>query len=307
MAFYKTHFELDAPYFVLLDGNYIHAAVKTKFNVNEGISSLLDKASVQAVTTACVVSELRALGESTELAAVMAKRMHRIPCVHQNTGRPWSAHDCLAAAVVRASMNPRHRAGYAPGERGAAEAATLVKAPRRKPIILASQDAALRNEAGRYPGVPCMYLHNGVPMIESVSALSKSWVARTEATKGRIPVHERAAVAAAVRSITGESGLTMKPKLKKKKKGPSGPNPLSVKRSTRKGTATSASIANGKPRGQGQKKDATAVSGPAKTIRKGKLTKITSNGVRVRIHRQPRAAKRENRAEIDGGKQQPAE
>jgi rRNA-processing protein FCF1 len=96
LTFYRVNFGLNPPFRVLCDGALIHQALQHKLYLRDTLPVLLG-APAQAAVTRCVVEELRALGEEVSAAALFAKRLTRLPCVHPDGIVP--AAECLAMAV----------------------------------------------------------------------------------------------------------------------------------------------------------------------------------------------------------------
>lgn len=203
LTYYRVNYSIRPPYRVLCDGALIHNALSKKLYLRDALPALL-KATAQAVVTRCVHEELRALGEPTEGAAMFAKRLTRVPCVHDGGTVP--AVECVAAA-----LHDRNKKGYlvATNDQG------LLKLLRKEPGVPVVRIAA----DGKFVLVP-----PSKATLEQVGAMeaSKAGVRRPDEVKkleeDRQRVLERRAQRKAERAT-------------KKRKRPKGPNPLSVKKS----------------------------------------------------------------------------
>jgi U3 small nucleolar RNA-associated protein 23 len=141
------------------------------------------------VITQCCISELYANADAAPIA--LAKTCERRRCGHVPDA--LSSHDCLTACINISGEN-KHR------------------------YILATQDEGLRGEMRMIPGVPMVYIHRAVMIMEppSPASLTRRDVLEREKLGG---------LEGSKRKREGDDGG--KPR---KKKGPKEPNPLSVKK-----------------------------------------------------------------------------
>jgi U3 small nucleolar RNA-associated protein 23 len=159
------------------------------------------------VITQCSISELYTSGDKEAIA--LAKSFERRRCGHIPDA--LSSHDCLTSCINISGEN-KHR------------------------YILASQDEILRGEMRVIPGVPMVYIRRAVMIMEPPSP----------ATLARKDVLERAKLGGleptGKRKRDDEEGE----KVKKKRKGPKEPNPLSIKKKMRSAEGTEGSRAGNK-------------------------------------------------------------
>lgn len=97
LRYYRIAFGIEAPYSVLVDGNFLHAAGGKNLEVEERLQKLLNSRKVNVLVTRCTCHELQALGEACGAAAAYASTLKRQKCGHPR--EPEGAGDCIASLV----------------------------------------------------------------------------------------------------------------------------------------------------------------------------------------------------------------
>lgn len=224
LEFFRLAFGARPPYKVLVDGNFIAQAVSMQQDAafERLIQQLLGDTTFLHVTD-CVVAELVALGAPAARALAAARTLSTIRCRHK--------HD--------------HKVGMDPG----ACITALVGATNALHYLVATQDVALRAAMRAVPGTPVLLYSKNVLILEPPSAQSRSASGSTEAAKAGVTPEEAAAVRAAKKALREQAGAAVSggagvgayspalpaaaAGLKRRRGsggGPSGPNPLSIKK-----------------------------------------------------------------------------
>ena len=229
LAFFRLLFGIHPPYRILLDGNFLAAALRLKMEWARLLPKLLHVAPALAHlhVTQCVVGELEGLGAPAAETLALARTLPLLKCRAKH-GHPGA---CSAAECARRLVG------------GANEGKWLV----------ATQDAELRAELRRIPGVPLLLISTNVLILEPPSARSRAAAEAAEAGKSALGRAEAAAVRAAAKRVGGAGGgagvaepgsgggggggvaapAPAQKAVRRKRKGPSEPNPLSQKKRKR--------------------------------------------------------------------------
>ncbi|SCZ88914.1 BZ3500_MvSof-1268-A1-R1_Chr1-1g00822 [Microbotryum saponariae] len=267
MQMYQSSFKFREPYQLLVDAEFVNAIVAQKLDLQARLTDVL-QATLKPMITQCCMQVLYDLGPSAQPSVELAKEFERRKCNHLKA-RP--AEECLTAMAGK--DNP-HR------------------------YVIATQSLDLRKHLRTVPGLPIVYLNRSVVLLESPSDQTmkkklamenaKLHVPRIElatlASQGSIPTTSnssslidsynssnltKASNEASTSTLTQEEeggGRTMevverKKKKKKGPKGPSGPNPLSIKKKKKKpgiGTANAKAsdpnFGSGSGSGKGKKR-----------------------------------------------------
>ncbi|GEQ72000.1 hypothetical protein JCM33374_g5686 [Metschnikowia sp. JCM 33374] len=194
---YLHAFKFREPFQTIIDDELILNCVKASFNLEKGLDRTIQADTKPMITQCC----MQALYETKDQIAIdMAKRFERRRCNH-SIKDPKAPADCIRSIVDIDGKN-KHR------------------------YIVASQSASLRRKLRGVPGVPLVFMNRSVMVMEPAS----------EATKRAAELCENAKLNAGLNDA--KVGYVEKEKPKettqerptKKRKGPSGPNPLSVKK-----------------------------------------------------------------------------
>ncbi|PHJ15630.1 rrna-processing protein [Cystoisospora suis] len=126
--FFQYNTNLVPPYQILIDTNFVNAAVQIKTDVLKGFMDCLLAKCIPCVTD-CVIGELEKLGHRYRLALALAKdrRFKRLTCCHQGT----YADDCIVRRVTE-----------------------------HKCYLVATNDKDLKRRIRKIPGVPIVYVKN---------------------------------------------------------------------------------------------------------------------------------------------------
>eukprot|EP00898_Chlorokybus_atmophyticus_P007613 jgi/Chlat1/7853/Chrsp66S07299 len=205
VRFFRVCFGFREPYKALVDGTFLHHALSLPkvAALRESLPKFLG-ATTKVFVTRCVTAELKALGTDYAGTAKAARVFEGAKCSHDT---PVPAAACIQSLV--ANGNPEH-------------------------FFIASQDAALKQQLHKVPGVAIVSIQNGQLHLEAPSETQRKLANMSEAEKVRASEAElkRAALKVAelvqqpVEALTGAPAIINK----RKRKGPKGPNPLSVKK-----------------------------------------------------------------------------
>jgi len=190
MAMYSTSFGFRQPYQVLVDSEMCAAAISQKIDLLTRMESVL-VGSVKMMITQCSIHELYLQGKSQQPAVDLAKTFERRKCNHKEA---IPGNECIAAVVGETN---KHR------------------------YVIATQLHPLRVTLRAIPGVPIVHINRSVMVLEPASDVTLQFKQRAEQEALGPSTSEKAMLSAAAPQVD----LVVK-----KKKGPKGPNPLSVKK-----------------------------------------------------------------------------
>ncbi|KAJ6663126.1 hypothetical protein lerEdw1_010719 [Lerista edwardsae] len=200
MGFYKHNFGFREPFQVLLDGTFCQAALRNKIQIREQLPGYLAGAT-QLCTTRCVLKELESLGKELYGAKLIAQRFQARSCLHFKD--PVSGSACLLSMVE--GGNPHH-------------------------YFIATQDQELATKVKKRAGVPLLFIIQNTMVLDKPSGKSVA-AAQAMQTQQLIPEHQQLSIA----QLKEEHSLVKTSEAKKRKrKKPSGPNPLSCLKKKKK-------------------------------------------------------------------------
>ncbi|KAK0208575.1 Fcf1-domain-containing protein [Desarmillaria ectypa] len=200
MALYSMTFGFRQPYQVLIDSEMCKLAVDTNIELVKQIGTVLH-GEIKPMITQCCIHELYLQGKSRQNAVDIAKTFERRKCNHRE---PIPGDDCLKSVVGDTN---KHR------------------------YVIVSQSQPLRSKLRSIPAVPLVHINRSVMVFEPPSdttLASKQKVHHifmahpADLTSEEESLHPTAPDIALV-------GPSSDPP-PKKRKGPKGPNPLSVKK-----------------------------------------------------------------------------
>ncbi|KAI0463600.1 hypothetical protein LJB42_002602 [Komagataella kurtzmanii] len=198
MGVYLHAFKFREPYQTLLDDQIILQCHRTAFDLEKGLNRTVQSEVKPMITQCC----MQALYMSHDEGAIeMAKRFERRRCNH-NYKEPKTPSECIEDVVVVDGKN-KHR------------------------YVVATLDDGLRNALRVIPGVPLIYINRSVMIMEPLSKASKEVQIAVES--GKLTGGLNDAKLAGLRQKDDELEAEGAPKTKKRS-GPKGPNPLSVKK-----------------------------------------------------------------------------
>uniref|UniRef100_A0A061R8Q4 U3 small nucleolar RNA-associated protein 23 n=1 Tax=Tetraselmis sp. GSL018 TaxID=582737 RepID=A0A061R8Q4_9CHLO len=210
VRFFRIAFGFKEPFKVLLDGNFLHAFRITCGRHNspqEALAKMLN-AKIKIFTSKCVTKELRDLGKDFEETFRLAKSVC-IGASCEHSGDEWGAAECITDLI---------------GETNAER------------FFVATQDAELRKRLSKIPGVPCIFVHANGLTLEEASAEQESIAKKVEESYRTIG-------AAETKILDGVSKRQERTKFRKRKA--KGPNPLAVKKPSKKNAAEKKPAASG--------------------------------------------------------------
>ncbi|KAG0229813.1 hypothetical protein BGW42_001339 [Actinomortierella wolfii] len=256
MNLYVQSFNFRKPYQVIVDSEFIQVALDQKIDPAHQIPKVLLDTAKQMVTP-CTVAKLRSLGDDGFGAFLAAKRLEKRRCPHQTA---VDEHECIAQII---GDDNKHR------------------------YLVGSQSKQLRAKFRQVPGVPLLYIHRSVLILEPPSEATTLKMheleqAKTHATQqellrlkattikgnGHVVVDRKLAEKVdKIKEKKLEKLEKKKQELIKKRKGAKEPNPLSVKK---KKTVTTP-----------EKKDADDKNQPTGTGGAAPIVKTTPTGETV--------------------------
>ncbi|KAJ7042537.1 Fcf1-domain-containing protein [Mycena alexandri] len=190
MALYSMSFGFRQPYQVLVDSEMCKAATELKIELAKQLNSVL-QGDIKPMITQCCIHELYLLGKTQQPAVDLAKTFERRKCNHRE---PIPGDECLTSVVGETN---KHR------------------------YVVATQSQPLRVTLRSIPAVPIVHVNRSVMVLEPPSDA-------TIRSKEQMEEQALHPTGSEKRTLAGPSTSAEPPR--KKKKGPKGPNPLSVKK-----------------------------------------------------------------------------
>lgn len=228
LAFFKSNFALQAPYTILLDATFCHAALEGKVLIKEQVPKYIG-AQTKIVTTQCIILEVEKLSKiSPKLygAWIVVKQFPVHRCGHE--GDPVPAASCAKSLLGKSN----------PGK-----------------YIMASQDPELRAHIHQeVVGTPILYLHQSAPTLEKPTEKS---VAVAQASGRTLSAHEETTLNTLKRKHLGEA---VEEPMRKKKKAKN-PHSLSCKKSKKVKQVEQQKIPGGKRKRKRHKRKGGAAKG----------------------------------------------
>ncbi|KAM0746750.1 Fcf1-domain-containing protein, partial [Meredithblackwellia eburnea MCA 4105] len=232
MQLYASTFQFREPYQLIVDAEFCLSIAHQKLDFQPRLEDVT-QGTVKPLITQCCIQALYDKGEAGQAAVELAKGFERRKCNHF---KPRPQDECVTSIV--AGTDNKHR------------------------YVVATQSPELRQTLRGIPGVPIIYLSRSVVLLEAPSNATLNRKKQMENAKLHAPISELAALksiplpsnstslitaglplasSSALPSTGGgeeADGEKVEPALKKrKKKGPKGPNPLSVKKKKAVGPA----------------------------------------------------------------------
>jgi U3 small nucleolar RNA-associated protein 23 len=228
---YELNFGFREPYQVLLDSQILQDAYNFKIDLIARIQKMLG-GQVKPMITTCDMRHLYNAKPKNETLILQAKEYERRRCNHQDLEEPLSTLECLSSVVdPKDSATNKHR------------------------YVVAANDPDTRAKMRTIAGVPIIYLAKSVVLMESMAEITEQHREREEKSKFKLGLKGQRKPDAPLkrkredegqdteggRSIGDQSTGEAKPK-PKKRKGPKGPNPLSVKKPKKEKTAAQSNV-----------------------------------------------------------------
>ncbi|CUS21735.1 LAQU0S03e09538g1_1 [Lachancea quebecensis] len=200
MLIYNHNFKFREPYQVLVDDQIVCDTYKASFDLVKGLQRTL-QAEVKPMITQCCI---QAIYETKNQDAIeLAKSFERRRCNHPpKEAKPPI--ECLQS-VVSVNGNNKHR------------------------YVVASQDPSIRRKLRQIPGVPLIYMNRSVMVMEPLSKVSGNFSRAQEKEKLfkglNDPKYAGLPTEVKKEKTGNDTGVSTS-----KRKGPKGPNPLSIKK-----------------------------------------------------------------------------
>lgn len=195
MNIYTHTFKFREPYQTIVDDELVLSCDKASFDLVKGLERTI-QAETKPMITQCSMQALYAT--ENQRAIDMAKRFERRRCNHPPKD-PKPPAECIESIVNIEGIN-KHR------------------------YVVASQSARLRRRLRAVPGVPLIFMNRSVMVMEPASDASKRAAALSENAKLSAGLND-----SKVGYVDKQEEISVE-EPKKKRKGPSEPNPLSVKK-----------------------------------------------------------------------------
>lgn len=194
MNIYLHTFKFREPYQTIVDDELVLTCDKAQFDLVKGLERTIQAETKPMITQCC----MQALYATDNQSAIdLAKTFERRRCNHPPKD-PKPPVECIESIVNIDGVN-KHR------------------------YVVASQSTRLRRRLRSVPGVPLIFMNRSVMVMEPASDASKRAAALSENAKLNQGLND-----SKVGFVNKEEDVE-EPK-KKKRKGPSEPNPLSIKK-----------------------------------------------------------------------------
>jgi len=173
MKIYKSCFGFREPYQVLVDGTFCQAAITNKAFVQQSIGFIF-KGQVKFLTTPCVIKESEKLGSFMMGATILLKQCKIHYCHHKAA---IGAIDCLYSML--GDGNTCH-------------------------YLVATQDDMFKKKLRKTPGVPIIYLHGKVAVLEKSTAKTNDHAEKLAKDRLGLSKYEEESLRELRASILGE-------------------------------------------------------------------------------------------------------
>lgn len=206
MSIYLHNFKFRTPYQTIIDDTITLATAAQSFDLIKGISRTIQD-EIKPMITQCCIHKLYESDNQTAIS--LAKTFERRKCNHKEPIEPI---ECIQSIVNIDGVN-KHR------------------------YVIASNNYDLRKSLRYVPGVPMIFMNRAVMVMEPISHASNNFATKVERAKLTSGLNDakygKEKVVKPTKTENGDDTITA-PK-SKKRKGPSGPNPLSVKKKKTEG------------------------------------------------------------------------
>ncbi|KAJ2376453.1 hypothetical protein IW150_001975 [Coemansia sp. RSA 2607] len=198
MLLYRNNFGFREPYQVIIAPDFVLAGVAVKIDIKAAIERVL-QGPVNYFITYCGICDLRKDEKHKDEAIAVSKTFEKRHCSHKE---PVAGINCIEEL-----LNGENKNNY----------------------CIAVQSEELRSKLRNIPGVPILHVRRTLIILENTSQATKD--------KQEAIVQGKLAVSTAEKKLLQDvkkAEISQKQALRKnvprKKKGPKGPNPLSVKK-----------------------------------------------------------------------------
>ncbi|KAJ1903488.1 hypothetical protein LPJ81_003029 [Coemansia sp. IMI 209127] len=199
MKLYQQSFGFREPYQVLVSADFILEGVAKHLQVVKTLEDAL-QGKAKPLITFCSIRDVRTDSEHRSEAIAVSKSFEKRRCPHKE---PIPGNQCIGEV-----MGEENKYNY----------------------CVAVQDEVLRASLRKVPGVPLVRVKQSTMVLEKPQSLVKEMVESKNREKLGLSDLERKMLEA-VKKMDREAKLAQLPPKHRKKKGPKGPNPLSVRRS----------------------------------------------------------------------------
>lgn len=196
---------IKAPYRVLLDGNFLAMCVQMKVDVRERVPKLLQvkPRDCELLVPRAALRELELLGDAMREALQVARQLQVVE--HGELGD-----EADVTKVVSALVGDRNE----------------------RKFVVCTQEVELRKVLRAVPGVPLIYLNRSVLVFEEISRATLAIVRSEEKAKAaKLDENEKRKLDAVAASAASDDDDLQPSRKKHRAKGP---NPLSMKKATKK-------------------------------------------------------------------------
>lgn len=201
MNIYLHTFKFREPFQTIVDDELVLLCHKGQFDIVKGLNRTIQAETKPMITQCC----MQALYLTDNQPAIeLAKTFERRRCNH-NIKDPKSPVECIQS-IVDINGENKHR------------------------YIVASQSMKLRRKLRAVPGVPLVFMNRSVMVMEPASDASKRAAAMSENAKLQAGLNDKKV------GFVEKTEEKVEEPQKKKRKGPSEPNPLSVKKKKKEDT-----------------------------------------------------------------------
>lgn len=225
---YLHTFKFREPFQTIIDDEIITTCVKSSYDLIKGINRTIQAECKPMITQCCI----QALYETKNQQAIdLAKTFERRRCNHPPKN-PLKPAECIESITSINGVN-KHR------------------------YIVATQSYDLRKKLRKVPGVPLIFMNRSVMVMEPLSEASSKYSNLVESKKLTGGLND-AKVAGYVNKENNDEvaieGKSPEEPVPKKRKGPKGPNPLSVKKKKMESTQENKDDGDNKKRRRKHKK-----------------------------------------------------
>ena len=225
LQFYALSYNIHQPYKVVVDPAFIQACREGHLMIKDQLPTLFH-APTTAYITPCILHHLQLQGGAAAAAYHIASTLSFLSCRHKKKGKIHP--DACIKALVTPQWHLQPGANEAAqGAEGKAQEGAGGFNPDR--LIVAAQGRELREWVRGQAGVPLLFVHGSVPVMEAPSGTDRfDRIEKARTAMATLTEEEKKAVEGVEEKGAGkETGERRGPPRKKKVKGP---NPMSVKK-----------------------------------------------------------------------------
>lgn len=102
LNYYRTHFDIEPPFVILIDGTFAFEALQWKIQIDEQLKSYLETNNIICSTTLCAIKETELLGKIAYGPMLILKQYEIIKCNHHPS---ISAEKCFEQLLIKHKTN----------------------------------------------------------------------------------------------------------------------------------------------------------------------------------------------------------